>query len=264
MAETPEEETTRIRAEVAQEMEAEESGEAPAVDARSEEEPKKETVDPWAGVNPALKQAFDEMSNRVSSFQVTEARLKQAESRIGAISNELYTAKKVGTPTKEQMAAATESDEKWESLKTDFPEWAEAFDSRFDKKLTAKVNELRSELKSESAAPDLEVRLLTLVKPKWKSTVATEDWKNWLAQQPPEKQALVQSPIADDAVSILNEYEEASKSHKSATEIAAERKQRIITSVLPQGGKATPLKSEVDMTPSELRATIGKEIYAET
>ena len=271
--ETPEQEAARVRTEVAEEMEAEESG--TTVDA-APSEPRK-AIDPWEGVNPALKQAFDEMSNRVNNFQATETRLKQAESRIGAITNELHAARKAAetvkaAPTAEQMQAAAESDEKWENLKKDFPEWADAFDGRFDKKITVKLKELREELKTELKSEigdgkppaNLDLRLLSIVKPKWKETVASKEWKEWLALQPHETAALVTSDRAEDAITIITSFEDATRPQKTATEIAAERKQRIKTAVLPQGGKAVPVKSEADMTAEELRANIGKEIFAET
>jgi nitrogen regulatory protein PII-like uncharacterized protein len=278
MSETPEQEAARVRAEVAAELNAEESGTPPVVDA-TDGEPKKEEekiVDPWEGVNPALKQAFDVMSSRVETLTATETRLKQAESRIGAITNELHAAKKAAevvkeAPTAAQMAAAAVSDEKWESLKKDFPEWAEAFDGRFDQKLTVKLKELRDELKEEikSVVPgttteNLDLRLLSIVKPKWKETVASPEWKEWLAIQNAETAALITSDKAEDAISILTAFEEAKRGSKTATEIAAERNQRLRTAVLPVGGKATPAKSEAEMTAEELRANIGKEIFAET
>ena len=285
--ETPEQEAARVRAEVVEEMKAEESGNAPVVDAAShepvKESEKKAVVDPWEGVNPALKQVFDNMSSRVSTLQATENRLKQAESRIGAITNELSAAKRAAetakvAPTPEQMAMAAESDEKWESLKKDFPEWADAFDSRFDKKLTVKLDELKTEIGggkttedieklkttlTEGTATEIQKGILTFFKPKWKATVASKEWQEWLAIQPIETSALVQSEQAVDAVSILDAFEEATQKTKTATEIAAERKQRIKTAILPVGGKAIPVKSEADMSASELRANIGKEVYAE-
>lgn len=260
---TPEEESARVRAEIVEEMKAEEAGE-PSVDVDVPQQRK--AVDPWEGVNPALKQAFDEMSSRVETLKVTEARLKQAESRIGAITNEMHSVKKAAAeaPTSEQMQAAAASDEKWESLKKDFPEWAEAFDGRFDKKLTAKVRELRDELEGKiKGGENLDLRLLNMIKPNWKKTVATPEWKEWLALQSPESAARVSSDKAEDATAIISEFE-ASRGQKTATEIAAERKQRIKGAVLPQGGKAIPVKSEADMSAAELRANIGREIYAET
>ena len=112
--ETPEEETARIRDEVTQEMKAEEEGAAPLVDAHRPELVKEAVVDPWEGVNPALKGMFDSMSQTVQALQGADLRLKQAESRIGAITNELHAAKKAAeqvrvAPTAEQMAAAAKS-----------------------------------------------------------------------------------------------------------------------------------------------------------
>lgn len=271
--ETPEQEAVRVRAEVAEEMKAEESGDTQVVDAERVIVPEKKEEDPWVGVNPAIKQAFDNMSQKVESVQATEARLKQAESRIGSITNELHAAKKAAEsvkvgPTADQMKAAAESDEKWEGLKKDFPEWADAFDGRFDKKLTVKLDELKGEIKKEleggKVSPDLDLRLLNIAKPKWKDTVKSPEWKEWLAMQPPETQALVSSERAEDAIAAIISFEEAQTKvpQKTATEIAAERKERIKTAVLPQGGKAVPVKSEADMSAEELRANIGKEVFA--
>lgn len=273
MVETAEE-IAKMREEVAEELRAEEAGE-PVVQTEDQVvDAPPPGDDPWAGVNPALKQAFDEMSSKVQTMATAEARLKQAESRIGAITNELHAAKKAATelkdaPSAAQIAAATESDEKWESLKKDFPEWAEAFDGRFDKKLSAKVKELRDELKEElkggAKVENLEVRLLNIAKPNWKKTVASPEWKEWLAKQPADRAALVQSDIAEDAISLISEFEETFKApQKTASEIAAERKQRMKTAVLPQGGKAAPVKSQADMNAAELRASIGKEIFADS
>jgi hypothetical protein len=205
------------------------------------------------------------MSTRVGNFTATEERLKQAEKRIGSITNDLHAAKKaVEAPTKEQLAAAAESDEKWDSLKKDFPEWAEAFDGRFDKKLAEKMTHLREELKAELKTTDnLDLRLLNVVKPKWKETIKSKEWKEWLAMQPSETAAKVYSERAEDAIDIITAFEEANRPQKTATEIAAERKERLTKAPLPQGGKATPVKSEADMSSSELRANIGKEIFAE-
>jgi len=282
--ETIEEETARIRDEVAQEMKAEEEGTAPFVDAHKPELAKEAVVDPWEGVNPALKGMFDTMSQTVQTLQGADLRLKQAESRIGAITNELHAAKKAAeqarvAPTAEQMAVATKSDENWENLKKDFPEWAEAFDGRFDNKLSVKLEELKKEIGggttteeleklkttlAEGTQTEIQKGILTFFKPKWKDTIGTNDWKAWIAAQPAETVALTTSDQAVDAVALIDQFEEATQKPKTATEIAADRKRRIKTSVLPEGGKAVPMKSEADMSNAELRATLGKEVFAES
>ena len=282
--ETPEEETARIRDEVAQEMKAEEEGTAPFVDAHKSEPVKEAVIDPWEGVNPALKGMFDTMSQTVQALQGADLRLKQAESRIGAITNELHAAKKAAetvrdAPTAEQMAVAAKSDENWENLKKDFPEWAEAFDSRFDNKLSVKLEALKAEIGggttteeleklkttlAEGTQTEIQKGILTFFKPKWRDTIGTNDWKAWIAAQPAEMVALTQSDQAVDAVSLIDQFEEATQKQKTATEIAADRKRRMKTSVLPEGGKAVPVKSEADMSDAELRAKLGKEVFAES
>jgi len=282
--ETPEEETARIRDEVAQEMKAEEEGIAPVVDAHKPEPAKEAVVDPWEGVNPALKGMFDTMSQTVQTLQGADLRLKQAESRIGAITNELHAAKQAAeqvkvAPTAEQMAVATKSDENWENLKKDFPEWAEAFDGRFDNKLSVKLEELKKEIGggttteeleklkttlAEGTQAEIQKGILTFFKPKWKEEIASPEWKTWIAAQPAETVALTLSDQAVDAVSLIDQFEEATQKPKTATEIAADRKRRMKTSVLPEGGKAVPVKSEADMSDAELRATLGKEVFAES
>lgn len=277
-------EEVKLRAEVAAELEAEESGAAPVVDAGNVAAAKaKPTVqeDPWVGVNPALKQMFDEMSQKVNAATGNEERLKQAERRIGFLTTDLASAKKAAervstAPTAEQMAAAAKSDERWESLKADFPEWAEAFDGRFDRKLSEKANELKAEINAlkESRGGDktteeveaingkIQEAILTFAKPKWKQTIGSNEWKEWLALQPAETLSLTKSEFAVDAVTAISSFEQA-KAAPSASEIAAARKQRIREAVLPQGGKAAPVKSEADLTRAELRASIGKEVYSE-
>uniref|UniRef100_A0A6H1ZK49 Uncharacterized protein n=1 Tax=viral metagenome TaxID=1070528 RepID=A0A6H1ZK49_9ZZZZ len=282
--ETPEEETARIRDEIAQEMKAEEEGTAPLVDALKPELVKEAVVDPWEGVNPALKGMFDTMSQTVQTLQGADLRLKQAESRIGAITNELHAAKKAAeqvrvAPTAEQMAGAAKSDENWENLKKDFPEWAEAFDGRFDNKLSVKLEELKKEIGggttteeleklkttlAEGTQTEIQKGILTFFKPKWKDTIGTNDWKAWLTAQSAETVALTLSDQAVDAVTLIDQFEEATQKQKTATEIAADRKRRMRASVLPEGGKAIPVKSEADMSVAELRATLGKEVFAES
>lgn len=274
-------EETKLRAEVAAELEAEESGTAPVVDAHRAAAPEAKPIqeDAWAGVNPALKQMFDEMSQKVSTATGNEERLKQAERRIGSLTNDLAAAKKAAdrvstAPTAEQMAAAAKSDERWEGLKSDFPEWAEAFDGRFDQKLSQKASELRAEISalkelsgvngedSNAVHTKIQEAILTFAKPKWRETISSTEWKEWLALQPAEVGALTKSDQAADAVSLIASFEQA-KAAPSASEIAAARKQRIKDAVIPQGGKAAPVKSEADLSAAELRANIGREIYSE-
>jgi hypothetical protein len=274
-------EEQKIRAEVAAELDAEEKGEAlpqSSADAPIEKETKEKVEDPWAGVNPALKQAFKDLSQKVATDQNVAARLKQAESRIGSLTNELHNAKEAvkkvqDAPTKEQMEAATKSDEAWENLKNDFPEWAEAFDGRFDRKLKdlkdsiktvspEDLEKLRTTL-AEGTQEEIQKAILGYAHSGWQTKVASPAYKEWIKTQPEEVVALTKSPLASDAISVLDRFEAETGKEKTASEIAADRRQRMKTSIIPQGKRSTPVKSETDMTDAELRQKIGREVYAE-
>lgn len=273
-----------LRADVAAELEAEESGEAftPTVVEKTEEDDDKKqaAADPWAGVNPALKAMFDSLSSTIVTLKdQVEPRLKQAESRIGAMTNEFHAAKEAAAkvadaPTVAQMEAAAASSGKWESLKEDFPEWAEAIDGRLSsaialikkdqlpKDLTAEIAKVQASI-AEGTQGEIQKGILAFFKPGWESTVVTPEFKEWIAMQPEGVKSLVHSQLAVDAVTVLDKFEESTKKHKTAAEIASERKLRLAKSTLPEGGPGIPIKSEQDMTDAELRRSIGREVFAE-
>ena len=299
-----EEEAKAYRAEYAAELAAEESG-SPIVDTSIEAEPiiaepviEKDpdpvATDPFAGVDPAIKVMFDDLSSKVMGISATlEPRLKQTESRIGAITNkfnaankvaEVEAAEKAAAPTKEQIEAAAKSDEEWEELSKDFPDWATAFDGRFDKKLAelkkqlspgvdrealeAETMKLRTEMKDESEK-SIQKAILTFAHPDWTKVMASKKFTEWLPNQSDEIKSrfngsLNTTDLATDASFVLNAFKgEAPEPARTAAEIAAERAARLSNSRLPAGKKANAPKSEADMSPAELRAKIGLEVQAE-
>lgn len=287
------EEYQALRKEVAAEIDAEESGQ-PVVD-RSEAEPWKDAEtdpekkpeieepgkdpDPWDGVSPALKQLFDDMSAKVSVLDQTQARLKQAEHRIGALTNELHAAKSAAddtqdAPTKEQMAEAAKSEEAWETLKADFPEWATAIEGRLksldgSKEIAALKAEIE-QIKSGGAGNEddvdqkIAVAIVSYAHRDWRDVVKSEDYRNWLKDQPADVVAKANNSwSAEDAISVLDAYKESRGSKKSAADIAASRSARLKSSVSLSGRQSDKPKSEADMTEEELRAKIAKEVWAE-
>lgn len=272
---TPEE-VKAYRAEVIADMEAEESGK-PIVDATTAEEQEAEleaekdpepVKDPWAGIP-------DEIKNQLTT---TATRLKQAESRIGALTNELHNAKKAAeeaekAPTEEQIAAAAKSDEDWAELKEDFPEWANAIQGQFDKirgeitgitkeDLAAEAEKIKADLKGETEAT-IEKAILTYAHPNWEATIAGKDYAEWLKTQPEDVITKTQSSRAVDAIDVLDRFVGLKGKAKTATEIAEARSKRIKTSTVPEGKKVNTPKAEADMTDAELRTKVGREVWAD-
>ena len=280
-----------MRAEIAEDLEKGETGESDQESFTAEDhaetsdrhvEDDAVTDDPWEGVNPKLKDAFVSMTEQVKELGTSNHRVKQLESRVGAITNELHAAKAAAVtekvaPTEEQMAAATQSDEKWERLKGDFPEWADAIDGRLNaiKGGSEDVVALKAEIESiktglaGKASEGVTNRLIaeavtSYAHPKWKNTIQSADYAAWLAIQKPEFITLAEtSTDFSDAISVLSAFEASKKKpQRTASEIAAARSDRLRASGLPEGGKSDAPKSESDMSEQELRTKIGREIFS--
>ena len=292
-----EDEVKAMRTEIAAEIDAEESGEkAPEPvkkPGKEELETKKDETkiepdiekDPWAGVDPTLRKAFDEMSAKMKDLDEVGYRLKQTESRIGALQNQLHEAKKVAeeikvAPTKEEIEKAVTDETSWSELKEEFPEWATAIDARLAKASSSfkteqdKIKDSQATttkqiedkiVKLQELTETFEKSLLEFKHPDWEKTISTPEYQGWILKQPEETKKLTTSKFAKDAVKVLNEFAKITETqnNKSPAEIAAERKQRLKQAVSVDGKKTKPAKSEADMDEEELRKKLALEVWAE-
>jgi len=223
------------------------------------------------------------MSERVKVLDETETRLKQAEKRIGSITNQLHDAQKESEelknkPTEEQIAEAAASQEKWDELNADFPEWGEAIGYQIGlvrkemEKLGKPVDieALRSEITASNDA-DIDERMqlavLTVFHPKWRTIKDSKDFIAWKAgldaEEDKEILAKLDTSEALDAIDVLDAFVASRGTSKTAAEIAEERKARLRKAENPKGKKAPAPKSDADLTDAEFREKEGKRIFAE-
>lgn len=238
-----------------------------------EKEPPK-VVDPWAGIAPEIKEAFTSMSSKVESFDAMALRLKQAESRIGALQNKLTQAPPA--PTDEEKRIAAEDDEKWNALKEDFPEWANEMERRSAKTDTTLKDQREEYLKAQQdikselgkkideieqkVTVQLEKSALSLKYSDWENIIETKDYKQWLEIQPLDIKKKTGSSLAKDAISVLDKFTK-DKQQKSPAVTAEERKRRLSESVIVNGSSTRAAKSEADMTEDEYRASLAAELW---
>lgn len=229
--------------------------------------------DPLAGVNPALLETLNNITGKLSAIDSFADRLKQTESRIGALTNKEIEEKRSREkaekekPTKEEVEKALKSDENWDEFEKEFPDMATAIEGRFTEKLKT-VDSLRqeiSEIKTATSAKtddDLEVRLVGLMHPGWQKTVKTKDFTDWLGSQPDDvKQKYNHGTTAEEAVHVLNLFKKPGTT-KTAEDIAADRRIRLsLSSDKTNKHKQKKLKAEGDMSEAELRADVGKEVF---
>lgn len=237
--------------------------------------------DPFQGLHPAVRarlEAVDGLSNR----------LRNAEGHIGGLSSankrletELDAAKAAAktvqnAPTVAQVATTKVGSEKWDQLKTEFPEWAEAVEERLGAQqgtqpdIDALRNQIREELtpqltgaisatlRAENDAK-LESRLVNIIHRGWTNTVKTPEFSAWMLTQPQDVQALGASEVAEDAIDLLNKFKADTKPAADApppvdpAKVAEQRRKRLqeASSVARGNANLAPTKSEADMSEQE-------------
>ena len=234
---------------------------------------------------PLPQDPMDEIRARLGVLDRLEQRVRNTEGHIGGLTSELGTFRKElkaaataaaatapgAAPNQTQIAAAAKNLAKWESLKSDFPEWADAIDERLGANVQPKVNvdeirqqvaaELTPRLKAEIEA-SMEPRLVDVAHRGWRMLVNTPDFVQWINAQPENVRQLAASPKADDAIDLLDRYKETRKVlPKTSEEIAAERQARLRQAAnTPRGqGANTPRRSADDMTDEEYWAYLAKQ-----
>jgi hypothetical protein len=84
----------------------------------------------------------------------------------------------------------------------------------------------------------------------WRDTVNTTEFAQWFVAQPPEVRALSESPMARDAIRMLDMFHQARA--KPASDIRQERSQRLAAAATTRPGQTPPPKTMDDMSPEEL------------
>jgi len=243
----------------------------PVIDSTATPEAKE--VDPWAGVPTALREQFEGMQAKLQSLEKFDYRLKQAESRVGSVQNELHAAREAAkavtnAPSKEQIADASASQADWDQLKEDFPEWTKAIGGRIAAeraeilKSMPDINKARSEIQADYdkklvvTQARLGGDIVAMKHPEWRKTQTSPDFQQWFVENKKED-----SLVPAEIIKLFDDYEAHIANRKSVAEIEAERQKRLEASQSTPGRRLPAAKSQADMTPSELRAEIARQTW---
>lgn len=205
---------------------------------------------------------MDKISGLESMLTQVTQRLRNAEGHIGGLGSQLKqqlsTAQQVASkggeaPTAGELRAAQSSPRAMESLKRDYPEFAEAMEAALNEQMEqfkaampqqpqqlGVSQEDMGRLRSEMA---VEIR-----HPGWQDRVRTSEFLGWMQRQPREVQMLAASESPQDAVRLLDLHNDAMKS------VTSTRTQRLSSAAaIPSGrsGANVRQKPVEDMTPQE-------------
>lgn len=194
--------------------------------------------------------------------QVTQ-RLRNAEGHIGGLGSQLkqqlqaaqqVSAKGGDAPSAGEIRAAQTSAKAMESLKRDYPEFAEAMEAALSEQLQAiKASMPQPQQQAPGVTPDQIAQLrsemaVEIRHPGWQDRVKTPEFIGWMQRQPREVQMLAASASPQDAVRLLDLHNEAMKS------VSSQRTQRLSSAAaIPSGrsGGNARQKAVDDMTPEE-------------
>ena len=218
---------------------------------------------------PPEEPAVDPLIERLTKLEQSNAQLlqhvKTAEGRVSAMQRELELSRQAqkavsDAPSQQQIAVAAKNPEKWESLKTDFPEWGEAMEefvtaklSGFSAPAAVDVDALVAQKLGEAKAETVRLLEESRIEAKyedWRDIVNTSDFTAWYSAQPPEIQRLAESTKARDALEMLDKFHAAKA--KPAAGIRQEREQRLAAAVTTRPGQTPPPKTLGDLSVQEL------------
>lgn len=266
------EEDAKVRAQISSEV-FDPAGAPPVVEAPPVDEPSKlpvaaavETpVDEWAGVSPALRATVEGLKTKVGEVDTLQFRLKQAEQRLGAATNELSELKKRPEPEPQEHASVRNLREGYPELSVPLEERIAAVRAEVLEKMPAidqkSLAETIAKTIKADIAFDIAVDRVEEAHPGWQQEKETPEFRGWQKTASPEVQKLAMSPRAADAIKMLDAYHEFKKTQKSSAEIEAARLKRLEQSQATQGRKLPAAKAESDMTEAELRAHIAAQVF---
>lgn len=260
------------------ESEAQETTESQATtetDGSKKDEPTaktEEAPDPYAGLSPELKQRLQRLEALESQVPQLAQRVDAAVGRVAAWQREKDVAKQAATavknaPTQAQINAAAASTDKWDTLKTDFPEWADATEQYVAAKLAGMTPQQVQQVDPDKIAEVIEQRvgqvraeMARAVEeakvegrhPNWREDINSDGFVKWFGVQTPEVKALAASDKGRDAIRMLDLYQEALA--KPADKVQQERANKLAAAVSakPGAGAGAVKKTVDDMSPEEL------------
>lgn len=230
-----------------------------------------QAVSPQPQLPPEVMAALAEINQLKQANAQLLHHVKTAEGRVAAMQREFQQARAAqqsvapnDAPTQGQMAAAAKNPEKWEQLKQDFPEWASAMEEYVGSKLSGiqptqplvqpeqVIDYVQRQLAGERAQmrKAIEEARIEGRYENWRDLINTTEFAQWFTVQPADVRALADSPMAKDAIRMLDLFQQAKA--KPASDIRQERSQRLAAAATTRPGQTPPPKTMDDMSPEEL------------
>jgi hypothetical protein len=239
-----------------------------APETQPEPEPVLEPDDPFAGLPPALMEKLNKIDDLQRANEDLKNHVKAAEGRVAAWQRERDQQRQqaeIVAPTRAEVSTASANPEKWNQLKDDFPEWAEAMEEYVSSRvgqsaqgvspdqINALIEQRTAQIRNETRET-VEYAKLETKHEDWKETVNSPEFLSWVNTQPVNVYNLIDSPKATDAVKVLDLYKSATKTPTLSTvdQIKSQRKATLSNALSTKPGVPRQSKTIDSMSPEEL------------
>lgn len=199
----------------------------------------------------ALKKQIDELTGLVKSTVGRVSALQSEMTKIGTAA-----ATKVGdAPNKDQIAASSASPEKWQQLKSDFPDWAEAVEAYVGSKVQAgpavNVDEILTRARNDALSTvqsQRDAEITEEIGEKHEDgmdVIRSDSFKKWLDTQPKSYADRVAGTMrASLIIDAIDKFKAASTPPANQQPTP---KSRLAAAAIPSGTpKSALLKKSVD------------------
>lgn len=222
------------------------TGQQGETDSEHETEPEKKTGD------QALREELASLKQQINQITGTVGGLKGYVQKLGKTAQQSAQEQGADAPTPKQVSEAMKDAETYAELKDQFPEWGQAMDDQMGLLRESIINDVSPDKIVESVSQRLQqqfnhqlssMRSELAVESRhqgWQRTVKSEQFSNWLSEQPEEIQALASSDDPADAIAMLDKYKEQG----SAKQRRQQSSQRLERSVAPTDGGGRPAKGK--------------------
>ncbi len=199
-------------------------------------------VDPFASLPPQVRDllaAIPGMRAELETVRRVANMVPALQSRIDKMNQPAPATDKV--PAKSRFA-------KIDAIRNDLPEIAEALDEIVNAQHQAHPEPQGQQRQPEAApaeAANPQEEALSSVRPSWADDLTSSDFQLWLAQQPREYQAQVQSTSkAGDILTALGKFDAFRAQTQSTRQLTQTRTTRMAAAVAPQGdGRRQPART---------------------
>lgn len=202
-----------------------------APEAEEAEEPKAQEPDELTKLkqeNQRLQHQFNSVNGRVSAYQ------RQAEQYKQQLEQRQAQQSQAG----DNPHGSGMSDEKWEALKQDYPDIAEAMEAQLNgirsqyegelSRIKGEVEPLKQYQQQTQQAQHISSQMQALESqhPDWRDVVQTKDYSEWLRSQPHSIQQLMNSTDAQDNIFLLNTFKAARAPQAPAVNPVTSKRER--------------------------------------